>query len=71
MSVNLIKGFVVFFLSLLISFVLFDYYHGSIKYNFVRLIKPHGDAVIYAGEILPATIMLAATIYLINQFKKK
>lgn len=67
MSAEFIRRFLVAVVAAVVAFLLFDYYHGDLKYNFVRLTTPHGGAAIYAGEILPALIILAASLYCLRK----
>lgn len=46
-----------------VSFLLFDYFHGSEKISYARLDAQYGVCAMLFGEIAPIVVLLAAFFY--------
>lgn len=53
-------------ISLAVAYILFDFFHGGLRYSFVRLTNVYGSQVIYFGEVVPALILVAVCLYAIR-----
>lgn len=49
--------------AVVVSFLLFNYFHGSEKINYARLEAQYGVYAMVFGEIVPIAILLAAFLY--------
>lgn len=71
MTLEFYRRATVCIISLAVAYILFDFFHGGLRYSFVRLTNVYGVQAIYFGEVFPALILVAVCLYAIRPMSKE